>query len=96
LPWTWDPEKNRSNIAKHGISFETAQLVFDDRLAGSRLDPYPREERWQTIGKIGHVTIVVIHTIEVDPVTDEEDGQIISARKAEDHERKAYEEGEWD
>jgi uncharacterized DUF497 family protein len=26
----WDETKNRANIAKHGISFETAKLIFDD------------------------------------------------------------------
>jgi len=24
----WDDQKNRSNIAKHGISFETAKRIF--------------------------------------------------------------------
>jgi uncharacterized protein len=94
LPWTWDPKKNRVNIAKHKLNFETAQLVFDDPGAASRLDPYPDEERWQTIGRIGEITIIVIHTApQTDP--EEEDGRIISARRAKDHERKAYEEGDW-
>ncbi|MCH7650244.1 MAG: BrnT family toxin, partial [Nitrospinae bacterium] len=26
----WDKNKNRRNLAKHKVSFETAQLVFDD------------------------------------------------------------------
>jgi uncharacterized DUF497 family protein len=96
LAWTWDPAKNIANIARHRLSFDTAQRVFDDRHAGSRLDPYPHEERWQTIGKIGSLTVIVIHTLEIDPATGEEGGQIISARKATANERKGYEEGEWD
>jgi hypothetical protein len=28
----WDEEKNRANLAKHRIIFETAKLVFDDPL----------------------------------------------------------------
>ncbi len=33
---TWDGTKNRTNQSKHGISFETAQHVFDDPLHLSR------------------------------------------------------------
>lgn len=33
---TWDPEKSRSNKAKHGLSFELAQEVFRDPLHASR------------------------------------------------------------
>ena len=28
--WTWDPDKAEANRIKHGLSFETAVLVFDD------------------------------------------------------------------
>ena len=31
-------------------------------LAMSRPDPYPHEERWQTIGLIGSMIIFVVHT----------------------------------
>ena len=30
MQFTWDERKNRANQRKHGISFETAALVFDD------------------------------------------------------------------
>ena len=94
LRWTWDPDKNRRNRLTHGLGFETAQLVFDDPLAASRTDPYPHQRRWQTIGMIGNVVVLVVHTWpEPDPVTEEEVGRIIGARKATPHERKAYEEG---
>ena len=94
LRWTWDDEKNRTNTRDHGLSFETAQLVFRDPLAASRCDPDSREERWQTIGLIGQVVVFVVHTWpEPDPDTGEEVGRIISARKATSHERRAYEEG---
>jgi uncharacterized DUF497 family protein len=26
----WDRNKSRSNLRKHGVSFETASLVFED------------------------------------------------------------------
>jgi uncharacterized DUF497 family protein len=30
--FVWDEAKNRANKAKHGVSFELTQLVFDDPL----------------------------------------------------------------
>ena len=87
LRWTWHDEKNRTHKRDHGLSFETAQLVFRDPLAASRRDPDSGEERWQTIGLIGHVVVFVVHTWpEPDPETGEEVGRIISARKATSHE----------
>lgn len=29
MRWTWDEAKNQRNERKHGLDFETAQLVFD-------------------------------------------------------------------
>ena len=96
LRWIWNDEKNRINKQGHRLSFETAQCVFRDPLAASRGDPDPGEERWQTIGVIGHVVVFVVHTWpEPDPETGEEVGRIISARKATAHERRAYEEGQF-
>jgi uncharacterized protein len=90
--WTWDERKSASNLAKHGINFETAQLVFDDPMALTQFDLHSSgEERWQTIGVIGPATIFVAHTAPENG----EPGRIISARKATRHERKAYEEGEF-
>lgn len=93
MRWIWSEEKNTINKRKHSLSFETAVLVFNDPLAASRRDVYPHEERWHTIGVIGHVVVLVVHTApELDPNTGEETGRIISARKATAHERRVYEE----
>ena len=93
MRWIWDPDKNRANRRAHGLSFETAQLVFNDPLAASLPDPYPQEERWRTMGAIGGVIVLVVHTApRPNPETGEETGRIVSARKATSHERKAYEE----
>lgn len=62
MRWTWDPNKNRDNKRTHQLSFETAQLVFGDPLAVSRQDSYPHELRWQTIGLVGPVVLLVVHT----------------------------------
>ena len=92
MRWTWDSHKNRLNRRNHGISFDTAQRVFDDPLHLSAPNPFPGEERWQTVGIVEGVTILVIHTWP-DERTREGIGRIISARKATRTERRVYEEG---
>ncbi len=95
VDWRWDPAKSKGNSQKHGISFETALLIFNDPLALTVQDPYAGEERLRTIGRIVNI-IIVIHTApEFEPETGEVVGRIISARKATKHERRAYEEGEF-
>ena len=93
--WAWDDTKNAENKRKHGLSFETAILVFADAHAQSYLDPYEGEERWQTYGFVQHFLIVVVHT---EPVLDGKkvliQGRIISARKATSHERRNYEDAD--
>jgi uncharacterized protein len=94
VAWTWTDKKNRINKREHGLSFETAKLVFDDPLAFSRTDPHPDGDRWQTVGLVGPVVLFVVHTLpEPDLAAGHEVGRIISARKATAHERRAYEEG---
>lgn len=94
MRWTWDTQKNRTNERRHGLSFETAKLMFDDPYTLSQKDPHPDEQRWRTVGMIGAVIVVVIHTWPESVLENgEEIGRIISARKATARERKAYEEG---
>lgn len=91
----WDRNKDRGNRTKHKVSFETASLVFEDPLHLSRLDRIvDGEERWQTIGRVGGVLLLLVaHT------WNDTDGdmiiRIVSARKADAHERKRYEEGSY-
>ena len=92
MHFEWDEEKNRRNCAKHRISFETAVLVFDDPRAISRMEQIvDEEERWQTLGMVsGMVILLLAHTFR--EKDDEEYVRIISARKATPRERKIYEE----
>lgn len=87
----WDDAKSRRNLAKHQVSFETAQLVFDDPFAISRPERViDGEQRWHTLGLVGgSVVLLVAHTWH--EIEGEEIIRIISARKATSHERKAYE-----
>ena len=93
--FSWDPDKNRANQKKHGVSLQTACLVFRDPFQLSRLERIvDGEERWQTIGRAGDVLLLlVVHTYP-DAGPGEPDIRIISARRANREEREAYEEGE--
>lgn len=88
----WDPLKNRQNQQKHHLSFEAAQHVFDDPHHLSVQDRFENgEERWQTIGMIGGIVVILVaHTLS--DRSGEEVIRIISARKATTHERREYEE----
>jgi len=93
MKFVWDEAKDDINRQKHRVSFETAQLVFDDPFHVSRQDRIENgEQRWQTIGLVhGVVLLLVAHTYT------EADGaetiRIISARKADKAERRIYAEG---
>jgi uncharacterized DUF497 family protein len=90
-----DDNKNRSNRAKHGISFDTAVSVFADPASIMRPDlEIAGEQRWQTIGRLdrGLVIVVVAHTLR--PGEDDSVIRVISARKATPRERRLYEENE--
>ena len=89
----WDRNKNRSNQVKHKVSFEVASFVFDDPLHVSRLERVvDGEERWQTVGMAGGVLLLLVaHTWE--EAGREMVIRIVSARKADAHERKRYEKG---
>lgn len=93
MRFEWDENKNQSNRAKHGLSFETALLVFDDPFALSEQDRFENgEERWSTIGLVDAVLLVfVAHTYRFDAELQEESFRIISARRATREEVKRYE-----
>ena len=61
----WDPNKAKTNIEKHGISFEEATTVFHDPRALTVYDPdhSNTEDRWITLGisQKGKL-LVVCHT----------------------------------
>ena len=92
LRFAWNPDKAASNKRKHGVSFELAVRVFSDPFALGEQDRIEGSEyRWQTIGSVdGVIILFVAHTVRDDDGT--EIIHIISARKAERHERRRYEE----
>ena len=88
----WDPEKERANRRKHGVSFATVLPVFEDPLALVTRDCDEHgEERWRVVGMVGlHDLLFVSFT-----VREERDGsetvRLISARRATRSERRRYE-----
>jgi len=93
MRWTWNRAKAAANLWKHAVSFAAAARVFDDPLHLSQPDPHPDGDRWVTLGLVGSVLLLVVHTAP-DENDDDVVGRIISARKATAPERRAYEEGE--
>ena len=83
LEFEWDDKKNLGNIKKHKISFETARLVFNDPMRIERVQYVNGEERYETIGRVGDV-IVVVYTLRG------EVHRLITARPAERIEEEEY------
>ena len=91
----WHEAKNLSNQIKHGIGFQTATRAFADPFCLFEQDRVEDgERRWQALGLIDHsLMLLVVHVT----WEEEEDGntveiiRIISARKANRHERRRYE-----
>jgi uncharacterized DUF497 family protein len=96
VEYSWDERKNRANQKKHGVSFEMASLVFDDPLHISVQDrEVDGEARWQTIGMVANLHVLVVaHTVQAHTVDeDAELIRILSARKATRRERSIYAQG---
>lgn len=92
MEFEWNPDKNDSNIQKHGISFEIATQVFADPLQIAMQDRIENgEERWQTLGKVQDYTLVLVAHLIWDEVDGAEVVRLISAREATPKERKFYE-----
>ena len=89
LNFEWDANKAKSNLGKHGVSFEEASTVFGDPRSMTIPDPVHSELENRLItagtshrGKL----LVVVHTERGDNI------RIISARGASRRERRNYEE----
>jgi uncharacterized DUF497 family protein len=89
--FSWDPKKAKSNLEKHGISFDQSATVFGDVEALDWIDEEhssnePRRKRLGT-SETGHILLVVYTIRERE---NEETIRIISARQASRKERQAY------
>jgi len=87
VKFEWDEQKNRINIQKHGISFEDAKAIFEDvRITAV--------DTRQSYGEIRNISLGTIHGRICIVVYTERKGitRIISARKANQRERRRYNE----
>ncbi len=88
--YEWDAKKARSNLQKHGVSFEEAATVFLDPLAMTYPDPDHSDEEDREI-TIGYSTqgrlLFVSHCDRRGRI------RIIGARETTRRERKQHEEG---
>ena len=90
MDFEWDAQKAAENLRKHGIAFSEAIGIFHDPQRIEREDtrlPYG-ETRIEVIGLVGVRVLVVIYTPRADRI------RIISARKANQRERRAYDTSE--
>jgi uncharacterized protein len=85
----WDPRQDESNFRKHGVRFAEAEPVFSDDYADTLADDEsdPNELRFLSIGTGLKGRVLVVAYWHRGSKT-----RIISARPAEAHERKQYEE----
>lgn len=81
----WDDRKAQHNKEKHGLSFDTAALVFNDphRLEFYDADHSNDEDRYITLGLV-HKVLFVVYTERHEYI------RIISARTATSEERRIY------
>lgn len=91
LLFEWDEVKSAGNLAKHGISFAAARMVFDDVFAIDMEDRSMAygEVRRRIIGLGDGVILTVAYTERGEGI------RIISARKATRMERRYYENQSW-
>ncbi len=87
MRFEWDEEKNAVNIYNHKIGFADVPPIFNNPML-VELDEREDygEDRWIGIGILRNIVAVVVFT---EPRQDTI--RIISARKANKHERKRYE-----
>jgi len=86
MSYSWDEEKNRLNIKRHGIAFEDAKRIFAGPTVERIDDRFDYGEiRIYAIGLVDGLEITVIYTDR-----DNDERRIISAWRAEPHERRTY------
>ena len=70
IEFEWDDAKNQENQVKHGVSFEEAQLAFDDpyRLIIEDEEHSEAEDRYYCVGFIAKGIVTVRFTYRGDTI----------------------------
>jgi uncharacterized DUF497 family protein len=87
LEFEWDDAKAKTNLRRHGVSFDLAKSVFKDPFAIERIDDRAEhdEERFVIIGMAeGKALLFVAYTEREELI------RIISARRATQYEQDDY------
>ena len=90
MEFKWDPDKEQSNIEKHGVDFTQAPTVFGDPLELTISDPD------HSVGEFLFLSIAQspFNRVLIVSYTEREDRiRILSARTASPKERSQYESG---
>lgn len=85
--WTWNIDKARGNVRKHGVLFAEAVTALEDPLALTIPGRARGEERFVTIGLAADGALLVVAWSPRGT-----GGRILSARRATRRERLTYEE----
>ena len=90
MRYEWDPEKSEANLMERGFDFAFASLIFD----GPTLEKQDRRQdygefRVVAIGLADEIALTVVYTDRADE-GDPRIRRIISARRSNRRERKAY------
>jgi uncharacterized DUF497 family protein len=85
MEFEWDENKKQANFLKHEIDFEEATAIFDGRVVKFVSTKFDYGEiRIKAIGDLNGKVIAVIYTVR------NGNYRIISARRADRNERRAY------
>jgi len=89
IRFRWNVDKAKLNIKNHDVSFEQAAQVFFDPFVQYRDASQKREKREGALGCDFDLRLLFIVHLDIE----DDFIRIISARKAEPHERDSYETG---
>ena len=89
IAFAWDRRKARTNVLKHGVSFEEAQTVFLDENARLIDDPdhSDEEERFVLLGYSFRARCLIVNHCYREP---DSTIRLISARRATAQEEELY------
>jgi uncharacterized DUF497 family protein len=85
MRYTWDPDKERRNFEKHGISFGTAIRIFQHSVVEEIDESLDYGEGVRAFGVVDNRLIVVIYTERAN-----DEIRIISARRATPKEERRF------
>ena len=88
MKFEWDEKKSGINLSKHGIDFNTATALWDDKDRIQIQTTYPIENRSILIGRIGEKLWTAVYTRRNNAI------RIISVRRARKKEARIYEKKE--